>query len=92
MSFNSRQITKIEIEGFKSIKSCELQLGMVNVLIGSNGSGKTDFISLFKMLQSMIDGNLQSYVSKNGGPNALLHFGSKRTEEMSASFYFGANG
>jgi len=88
---NSRQITKIEIEGFKSIKSCELQLGMVNVLIGSNGSGKTNFISLFKMLQSMIDGNLQSYVSKNGGPNALLHFGSKRTEEMKASFYFGTN-
>ena len=81
---NSRQITKIEIEGFKSIKECSLDLKMINVLIGSNGSGKTNFISLFKMLQSMIDGDLQSYVSKHGGPNAFLFFGSKRTEKTVA--------
>lgn len=89
---NERQITKIEIEGFKSIKRCSLELGMVNILIGSNGSGKTNFISLFKMLQSMIDGELQTYVSKYGGPNSMLFFGSKRTERMKADFYFGENG
>lgn len=89
---NSRQITKININGFKSIKECSLDLGMVNILIGSNGSGKTNFISLFKMLQNMIDGELQSYISKHGGPNAFLFFGSKQTEKLSAEFYFGSNG
>lgn len=89
---NSRQITKIEIEGFKSIKTCTLELGMVNVLIGSNGSGKTNFISLFKMLQRMIDEDLQSYIAKHGGPNAFLFFGSKRTEQLTVKFYFGENG
>lgn len=89
---NGRQITRIEIKGYKSIKDCSLDLGMVNVLIGSNGSGKTNFISLFKMLQSMIDGDLQSYIAKHGGPNAFLFFGSKKTEKLEAKFFFGSNG
>lgn len=89
---NNRQITKININGFKSIKECSLDLNMINILIGSNGSGKTNFISLFKMLQNMIDGELQSYIAKHGGPNAFLFFGSKQTEKMSAEFYFGSNG
>ena len=65
---------------------------MRNILIGSNGSGKTNFISLFKMLQSLIDGELQLYISKHGGPNAFLFFGSKVTERVAAKFYFGKNG
>lgn len=89
---NDKQITKICIDGFKSIKHCELELNMINVLIGSNGAGKSNFISLFKMLQSMIDGELQLYVAKHGGSNAFLFSGSKKTEKISIKFYFGANG
>lgn len=89
---NDRQITQIEIEGFKSIPRCSLELNMINILIGSNGSGKTNFISLFKMLQSMIDGELQKYISKHGGPNAFLFFGSKKTERLDVKFFFGENG
>lgn len=89
---NDKQITKIEIDGFKSIEHCELNLGMINVLIGSNGSGKSNFISLFKMLQSMIDGELQLYIQKHGGPNAFLFFGGKRTQQMTIKFFFGENG
>lgn len=89
---NENQITKIEVNGFKSIEKCEIDLHMINVLIGSNGSGKSNFISLFKMLQSMIDGQLQMYVSRHGGPDSFLYFGSKRTEKISVRFYFGQNG
>lgn len=89
---NNLQLTRIEINGFKSIKELSLDLGMINILIGSNGSGKTNFISLFKMLQSMIDCELQPYIAKHGGPNAFLFFGSKTTELMQVKFFFGENG
>lgn len=89
---NNRQITKIEVEGFKSLKDVTLDLGMLNVLIGSNGSGKSNLISLFYLLQNIVEGKLQYYVAKNGGPNAFLFFGSKRTEKLTARFYFGNNG
>lgn len=83
---NNKQITKICIDGFKSIEHCELELNMLNVLIGSNGAGKSNFISLFKMLQSMIDEELQLYVAKHGGSNAFLFLGSKRTDHISIKF------
>ena len=39
---------KIEIKGYKSIKDLELPLKSVNILIGANGSGKTNFLSFFE--------------------------------------------
>jgi predicted ATPase len=35
---------KIEIKGYKSIHDMELELGHINILIGANGSGKTNFL------------------------------------------------
>lgn len=89
---NNRQITDIKIQGFKSIKNCDIDLGDINILIGSNGSGKSNFISVFKMLQSIINGELQLFAGMNGGPNSLMYFGSKTTEKISVEFKFGNNG
>lgn len=38
-------LQNIKIEGFKSIKTLDLKLGPINLLIGSNGVGKSNFIS-----------------------------------------------
>ena len=53
-----RQLTRIKVDGFKSIESADIELNMVNVLIGSNGSGKTNFISVLSLLQALIAGDL----------------------------------
>jgi predicted ATPase len=44
------QLKRIKIEGFKSIRSAELELRPINVLIGVNGSGKSNLVSFFKSL------------------------------------------
>ena len=89
---NQFQLTRLKVLGFKSIQETEIEFGMLNVLIGSNGSGKTNLISLFSFLQAMLEGRLQSYVAKKGGPDTFLHWGRKRTEALSAASYFGNNG
>lgn len=89
---NPNQLSRIVLKGFKSIKECDLALSELNVLIGPNGAGKSNFIGFFRMIQQMLEGNLQHYVSKNGGPDALLHFGRKTTEQIRAELYFGNNG
>jgi len=87
-----KQLSAIKLQGFKSIRECDLELTTLNVLIGANGAGKSNFISFFRLIQQLLDGKLQRYVSKQGGPDSLLHFGRKNTEHLSAEVYFGHNG
>jgi predicted ATPase len=89
---NSFQLSKIELEGFKSIKKCELEFGALNILVGCNGAGKSNFIGFFAMIQQLLEDNLQRYVSRQGGPDALLHFGRKKTKKLLVRLYFGNNG
>ncbi len=87
------QLKHLIIRGYKSIRALEaFELGSLNVLIGANGAGKTNFISLFQMLAALADGKLQVFVQEHGGPDGLLHGTRKRTPEMEAEFYFARNG
>ena len=89
---NQNHLSRLIIKGFKSIRECDLELSSLNVLIGPNGVGKSNLIGFFRMIQQILAQNLQVYVSKQGGPDALLHFGRKTTEKLSAELYFGNNG
>jgi len=76
-------LDSITIQGFKSIASVEkLELRPINVVIGSNGSGKSNFIGFFAFLRAILEGRLKSYVAAAGGAEKLLHFGSKATKEI----------
>lgn len=89
---DSNQITQLILRGYKSITECDIRLGRLNVLIGANGAGKSNFIGFFRLIQRILDEQLQLTVGEMGGPDALLYFGRKKTEELSAELYFGNNG
>jgi Predicted ATPase len=83
-------VTKLTIAGFKSIRELrDFELRNLNVLIGANGAGKSNFIGLFRMLAEMYEGRFQLYVRQQGGPDTLLHFSRKATDAIRAEFYFG---
>jgi predicted ATPase len=85
----STSLDYITVTGFKSIVAIEkLPLRSINILIGANGSGKSNFISVFSFLHSIRDGRLRDYVTAAGGAEKLLHFGSKNTKEMSFHLSF----
>ena len=90
--FDEKQLTGLKLEGYKSIKACALNLGALNVLIGANGAGKSNFISFFRLIGEILAGNLQTYISKQGGPDSLLRHGRKHTETLKAEIHFGNNG
>lgn len=85
------KVQKIKIAGFKSIREQEVDLGDINILIGPNGVGKTNFIGVFKLLNKIIDKDLQSHVSQSGGADSFLHFGAKNTQEILISLRFFPN-
>jgi len=81
-------LENIFIKGYKSFRELELPLAPVNVLIGANGSGKSNFISLFKMLHRMMNGELQLHIAQSGGADQVLHYGRKGTEELILRLWF----
>lgn len=86
------QLSRLVLHGYKSIAQCDIELGRLNVLIGANGAGKSNFIGFFRLIQRILDERLQLTVGEMGGPDALVHFGRKKTEELRAELYFGNNG
>lgn len=89
---DSNQLSRLTLRGYKSIAECDIELGKLNVLVGANGAGKSNFIGFFRLINRILDQQLQLAVSSMGGPDALLHFGRKKSEEMNAELYFGNNG
>lgn len=65
----------IEINGYKSIKNVRIDLAPINILIGANGSGKSNFISFFEFLNRLFNRKLNEYVALIGGDNKILHKG-----------------
>ena len=79
----------ITVEGFRSIRSIErLELQPINVLVGANGAGKSNFIRVFSFLNSIHAGRLQDYVFRAGGADRLLHFGSRTTDRLTIDVSF----
>ncbi|MCW1402360.1 AAA family ATPase [Novosphingobium sp. MW5] len=73
----------ISVRGFRSLENLQkLELRAVNVVIGANGSGKSNFIEVFSFLNAIREGRLKEYVGRSGGAEALLFLGSKRTKHI----------
>lgn len=76
-------IDYLTIRGFLSIRSLErLKLGSLNVLIGANGAGKSNFITFFRMLNEMAEGRLEKWTGIQGGADRVLTFGLKATKRV----------
>jgi len=76
-------LDQITIRGFRSIAAINaLTLGPINILIGANGSGKSNFLGALSFLRSIAEGRLRDTVTKASGAERLLHFGSRTTREM----------
>ncbi len=75
-------IQRVRIRNFKSIESADLRLEPLNVLIGANGVGKSNFLSLFTFLNRLCDKNLAYHVASEGGAGSFLHRGPSVSETM----------
>jgi len=81
-----------DIQGFMSLdnipgKPHRLPLGDVTVLLGANGSGKSNVLAFFKMLHSLATGDMNNFVGKYGA-DRLLYYGAKHTSSISFQLNF----
>ena len=83
-------LKRIQVAGWKSIKNQTIEFTPLTLVIGANGAGKSNLLSLFKLLNSMFANTpgFRNYVALNGYADSLLHYGSKQTPvaEMELTF------
>ena len=56
------RLDRIKVAGFKSIEQLELPLKDLNIFIGANGAGRSNFIGLFKFVHEIRRKNLQFFL------------------------------
>lgn len=80
------RIERVHIKGFRSLADVELaDLPNAAVLIGANGSGKSNFIHFFEMMSWMLRSRqLGEYVARQGGADDQLFGGNARTPRIEA--------
>lgn len=81
----------ITIKGYKSFKAMSFDLKKLNLLIGSNGAGKSNFLSMFEMLGRVFNQSLGNYTAMKGGVDKFLYHGRKETESLDVKIVQGAN-
>ena len=86
------QLQRIKIEGYRSIKSLDLDLRNINVLIGPNAAGKSNFIRFFRLLKHLGRENLQVHVRRSGDAGSLLYYGQKTSSSFVGELHLGSTG
>ena len=83
------RLESIAIRGFRSFgKEVEVRLRPLNVLIGANGAGKSNFLEAFRFLRAFAERRDDLFVERAGGAERILHFGARTTKqaEMRVTF------
>jgi predicted ATPase len=86
------KLDRLTLKGFKSFESLEdFELRDLNVLIGANGAGKSNFVEFFRLMRAMVYKGLQTHVKVNGPSDTYFYNGIGTTEEIVGDLRFGLN-
>ncbi|RUM46741.1 MAG: recombinase RecF [Desulfocapsa sp.] len=82
-------IKKLSIKGFKSILDCsDFEMSNLNIIIGANGAGKSNFVQIFRMIMAMTRKNFSKFILERGGADNFLFNGPKITHQINIEFEF----
>src|SRR6185436_9577972 len=89
-------LQRIWIKGFKSLEDVEVDLGLVNVFIGANGSGKSNFLEAVGVLGAAANGRVDDEALLRRGVRpgvpALYKSSFKGTRQPSAIQFAASSG
>ena len=80
-------IDSVFIEGYKSILSQEVKLHSMNILLGGNGVGKSNFLSVFDFFRKIVQSRKYEYAHAQEA-SRLLYMGRKVTDKIRLNFRY----
>src|SRR6266481_1756211 len=66
------KITKLHIEGFRSLHNVSWTPGDLNIIIGPNGTGKSNLLRFLELISVSAQGKLGKYIQSLGGMDPIL--------------------
>ncbi len=66
------KLLELEVGGYRSLKQVVWKPGALNVLIGPNGSGKTNLARVLEFMAVCARGGLADHIQKEGGFSSML--------------------
>lgn len=60
-------LTRVVLRNYKSIAACDVKLGPLTYLVGTNGSGKSNFIDALHLVRDALNGSLDNALNERGG-------------------------
>lgn len=80
-------IDYLQIEGYRSIKSQKVELHPMNVLLGANGVGKSNFLSVFSFFRMLIQSREWEYAASSKATRTL-YMGRAVTDKVKLQFHY----
>ncbi len=66
------KISRLNIEGFRSLRDVSWSPGDLNVVIGANGTGKSNLLQLLELISISAQGKLGKYIQSLGGMDPIV--------------------
>lgn len=85
--------SRVQIQGYKSFADTGpvvLNDG-VNLLLGANGAGKSNFVSFFRFINRLFEQQLFLHTGEIGGADFALHKGPPKMSEIATTLHVGNN-
>lgn len=60
-------LTRVVLRNYKSIAFCDVRLGPLTYLVGTNGSGKSNFLDALHLVRDALTGSLDNALAERGG-------------------------
>ena len=71
----SHSLTHVSLRNYKSIASCDLDVGSLVILVGPNGAGKSNFLDALRFVADALRGSLAGAIQERGGFREIRHRG-----------------
>lgn len=71
------KIDRIKLENYKNFLDIEIDCNQMNVILGGNSTGKTNFVSIFSFLKDLSRSGIDQAIHNNGGLDYLVNVKSK---------------
>ena len=72
------RVDRINVEGYRSLRALRLNLGRITVIVGRNGTGKTNLYQSLHLLSAAARGELARAIAAEGGMGSLLWAGGRK--------------